>query len=471
MEYRRRRRGVGAGGRVESGSCTVKVEPRPSSVESMMRPPCSRTMPWLIERPSPVPSPSGLVVKKGSNTWAASASDMPGPSSITSTATPSSQRRARTTHAPGPPGAGDRLRGVVDQVDEDLLDLVGVDVGHRQIGLDLDLGLDAVRHELVAEQHEGGVEQGPERGGAALMLLLPREAQQVLDDVRRALGLLPDDRERLAQGRRHVGHLAQEIGEADDRGERVVEVVRDAGDELADGGHFFRLDELVLQSPPLRLIIEQEHQGGSVGAGNRHGGNRIGPLAGAELHLAARSLLLQGPLQLGGPLGGHEGLPGAADQARGRRVHQIGKGTVGPADPSAAVHDAEGGGDGVDHLLPGAAAVVVQVYQPGALERDAGLGDEALEQPERGRAVAPALAPDRHRAGYPPAGDERCEQPEPAASSGGGRSPSRDQRVEAVGEDERPAPLDRAGAEDDGRGGRRARRARSRARRRPGGRG
>ena len=90
---------VGAGGRVASGSCTVKVEPRPSSVESMMRPPCSRTMPWLIESPSPVPSPSGLVVKKGSNTWAASASDIPGPSSTTSMATPSSQRRARTTHA------------------------------------------------------------------------------------------------------------------------------------------------------------------------------------------------------------------------------------------------------------------------------------------------------------------------------------------------------------------------------------
>ena len=68
-----------------------------------MRPPCSRTMPWLIESPRPVPSPSGLVVKNGSNTCAASASDIPGPSSATSTATPSSQRRARTTTVPGRP--------------------------------------------------------------------------------------------------------------------------------------------------------------------------------------------------------------------------------------------------------------------------------------------------------------------------------------------------------------------------------
>ena len=40
----------------------------------------------------------------------------------------------------------------------------------------------------------------------------------------------------------------------------------------------------------------------------------------------------------------------------------------------APVHDAEGRGDGVHHLLPGAPAVIVKVHQPGALEGDAGLG-------------------------------------------------------------------------------------------------
>ena len=69
------------------------------------------------------------------------------------------------------------------QIDEDLLDLVRIDVGHRQVGLDLDRRLDPVGHELVAEQDEGGVEQRAERGGPALVLLLAGEAQQVLDDV------------------------------------------------------------------------------------------------------------------------------------------------------------------------------------------------------------------------------------------------------------------------------------------------
>ena len=260
-----------------------------------MRPPCSRTMPWLIESPSPVPSPSGLVVKNGSNTCAASASDMPGPSSATSTATPSSQRRARTTTRAGPAGAGDRLGRVVDEIDEDLLDLVGVDVGHRQVGLDLEAGLHPVRHEIVPEQQEGGVEQRLQRGGAPLVLLLPREAQQVLHDVRRPLGLLLDDGERLAQRRRDVGHLGEVVGEPDHRGERVVEVVGDAGDELADGGHLLRLDQLVLQPAALGLVVEEEDDGGPVGAANRHRGNRIGPLPGAKLDLAARSLLIQRP--------------------------------------------------------------------------------------------------------------------------------------------------------------------------------
>jgi hypothetical protein len=60
--------GVAATGRLARGSWTVNVDPLPSSVASMIRPPCSLTMPWLIDRPSPVPSPSALVVKNGSKT-------------------------------------------------------------------------------------------------------------------------------------------------------------------------------------------------------------------------------------------------------------------------------------------------------------------------------------------------------------------------------------------------------------------
>src|SRR5207248_755416 len=50
-------------GRVRTNS--VKT---PSSVSTSIEPPCCfTTMSWLSDRPSPVPSPAGLVVKKGLN--------------------------------------------------------------------------------------------------------------------------------------------------------------------------------------------------------------------------------------------------------------------------------------------------------------------------------------------------------------------------------------------------------------------
>src|SRR6266545_3291905 len=76
------------------GSSIVNVAPEPGLVSSVMRPPCSCTIPWQIDRPSPVPLPSPLVVKNGSNTRAATSSDMPGPESVTLTATPSRVRFA-----------------------------------------------------------------------------------------------------------------------------------------------------------------------------------------------------------------------------------------------------------------------------------------------------------------------------------------------------------------------------------------
>src|SRR5437879_3907696 len=82
-------RGAGASGAcAPPGSSTVNVAPPPGLVSSVMRPPCSFRIPWQIDSPSPVPSPSPLVVKNGSNTCAAISSAIPGPESVMLTATP-----------------------------------------------------------------------------------------------------------------------------------------------------------------------------------------------------------------------------------------------------------------------------------------------------------------------------------------------------------------------------------------------
>src|ERR1700722_280470 len=48
------------------GNTTLNSVKRPGSVSTSILPPCCFTiMSWLIDRPSPVPSPVGLVVKNG----------------------------------------------------------------------------------------------------------------------------------------------------------------------------------------------------------------------------------------------------------------------------------------------------------------------------------------------------------------------------------------------------------------------
>src|SRR5439155_14004438 len=67
-----------------SGRKTRKQLPLPGSLETSSRPPCPVTMPWVIDRPRPVPSPTALVVKKGSKTWGRSCGGIPQPLSATS---------------------------------------------------------------------------------------------------------------------------------------------------------------------------------------------------------------------------------------------------------------------------------------------------------------------------------------------------------------------------------------------------
>ena len=66
-------------GRGSTGSLIRNVVPCPGSLSTPMVPPCSSTMPRQSDSPSPVPSPGGFVVKKGSKILARIAAGIPGP--------------------------------------------------------------------------------------------------------------------------------------------------------------------------------------------------------------------------------------------------------------------------------------------------------------------------------------------------------------------------------------------------------
>src|SRR5260221_395947 len=62
------------------GSVIMNSVNTPGLVSTSILPPCCfTTMSWLIDRPRPVPSPAGLVVKKGLNIFSFTSSGIPVP--------------------------------------------------------------------------------------------------------------------------------------------------------------------------------------------------------------------------------------------------------------------------------------------------------------------------------------------------------------------------------------------------------
>ena len=122
----------------------------PGSVDTSIVPPCClTTMSWLSERPSPVPSPAGLVVKNGLNIFAFTSSGMPVPLSrmAISTLCPEIARRGGDRRLIGAVSRGllalgRRVEPVGNQVQE-----------HAGHFLCIDLGGAGVRVERFGDRH------------------------------------------------------------------------------------------------------------------------------------------------------------------------------------------------------------------------------------------------------------------------------------------------------------------------------
>ena len=110
----------------------------------------------------------------------------------------------------------------------------------------LDLQRDRLAEQPV-EQHGDVGEHLAELDDARPQRLPARESQQLPHQPGRAVGVLLDVHDVLEGrvGRPVAGE--QQVGEADDGGQHVVEVVRDAAGELADRLHLLALRELRLE--------------------------------------------------------------------------------------------------------------------------------------------------------------------------------------------------------------------------------
>ena len=154
---------------------------------------------------------------------------------------------------------------VDDEVDDHLLELVEIGLDQPQVAAVLDVDLDLLadqpaHHVLQLGQNVAELQHlGPQR-------LPAREGQQLAHQAGRPVAVLLDLHDVLEGriGRPVVGQ--QQVGIAQDRGQDVVEVMRDAAGQLADGLHLLRLDEAFLQGALLGRVEREDVDVGRLAA-------------------------------------------------------------------------------------------------------------------------------------------------------------------------------------------------------------
>ena len=166
--------------------------------------------------------------------------------------------------------AEDGLLGIQDQVEEHLLKLMGVAFGG---GHALAVGradANARQHELRRAQAERLLDGLSHVDGAPLRLPLAREEQQALHD----LGHTATLRQHHLDGPAQVGGQVprgEELRIAEDHGQRIVELVRHAGDQLSHGRELPRLQELRLSRLELAHALRELFVEAAVLDGERGG--------------------------------------------------------------------------------------------------------------------------------------------------------------------------------------------------------
>ncbi len=152
---------------------------------------------------------------------------------------------------------GHGLNGILDQVDDHLLDLGCIVVHQHRRGRDvLDDGDAAFAGQVVGEA-QGGGDGGPEVLQLHFRRGLPGKLQQIGDDGVGPPGVVADGREVLARLGVEFGVVTQFVGHANDDRQRILHVVHNPGGELADGGQLFRLDELLLHGLQFSISLGQ----------------------------------------------------------------------------------------------------------------------------------------------------------------------------------------------------------------------
>ncbi len=141
------------------------------------------------------------------------------------------------------PVAIHRLRGVDDQVHEDLLDLGRVHEDLGQVFAEVINDPDVVEQGLIIHQGDTFLQDPVHVGQAFVRFALPGEIQQAANDVAAAIGLLDDLLEGLPRAVSSGRPFQEQMRIGDDALEGIVDLVGHARRQLADVGEPLRLHD------------------------------------------------------------------------------------------------------------------------------------------------------------------------------------------------------------------------------------
>ncbi len=190
------------------------------------------------------------------------------------------------------------MLGIGQQVHQHLLQLVPVGEGARQVGVELQLDSDPLDPERVLQERAHRTGDLVERNHAALGLLIAHEQQQVADDLLATLGFGNQGIDPAGQLGVECRRGSDQLGVAEDRRERVVQLVHDAGDHLSQARHLLGLVELLLDAAAFGHVGQHHDQpllGPRRVSEGRQGHRPVRPVLGASRGLAYRFAVIEHP--------------------------------------------------------------------------------------------------------------------------------------------------------------------------------
>ena len=211
--------------------------PVPTEETTVRSPPCARAISRLAASPSPAPA---FVVVNGSNKCLRMDGSIPLPVSVTLATAHAPSRSSRTVTVPP---AGQRLLRVDQQAQEDLTQPGGAAVDVERLAAMLLSQLDVLVRVRAADELDGLLADPVQRDGPGVVGLGTGVPEQRIHDVPDLEPALPDEEQPVVLGRSRLEVGEENVDEAEDPEERVVDLVREPPDELSEQAEPTRLEE------------------------------------------------------------------------------------------------------------------------------------------------------------------------------------------------------------------------------------